>query len=1582
MAQDKLDLPDDLLSFKPSDQSWTSKVEASRGNDEEKVAIGLLDESKDQAASESSIPLSPQWLYAKSSETKLEIRAPSSLSIGNSVDLNQKEGWRSEGPDDKKDWRKVITETESGRRWREEERETGLLGRRDRRKMDRRADSGPGRETTDNKSLPAADRWHDVSNRSSGLEMRRDSKWSSRWGPEDKEKETRMEKRTDVDKEDTPNDNQAFIGSNRAVSERESDSRDKWRPRHRMEGNSGGPGSFRAAPGFGLERGRVEGSNAGFALGRGRSSLKPPYAGPIGAAHFNKNESVPGKPSLPTNTYLYPRGKLLDIYRLQKLDPSFLVIPDNLVEVPHITQVTIIEPLAFVVPDAEEEAILGDIWKGKITSSGVLYNSLRKGRSADNVTDVGDLVLNNAKEGVLCTVVDEEKVDIQKIAIDNAHQANVDSILCNDVHKMYLVDGEEVNIAGELKVPEALIGTDTDEMTSKISRSNNISIAQESGGVHNYASSPFEVADSAFTKHPLFDAVESLPAFDTITKLSDDSHSLYIPPSSEQCWTDNLHPLERNSNENQFGRDIPPEELSLYYCDPQGEMQGPFLGVDIISWFEQGFFGTDLPVRLADAPEETPFQHLGEVMPHLTVRHGYASSTDFSSRVEQSKNLEGKLEANLPASIPVSVSEVIYSAALDGWQSSEFDGPSAQNLQSRISEAEGSLQLQSSVAQTFRDFVVQDEEIVFPGRPNSSGNAIGLTSRGINDSAANVISHHSLPIEVTEPGMPSQQDHRLHPFGLLWSELEGTYSRNTQSSNTPFSSGVQNQLLDPIAGRIAPYGVMADSAHAAETWPDTYRRNALLDSNLYQDAVDAHQLSHMNQESKRFDLAEKLLSQQLQQQHFQPHNLLSPHSHLNEILLEQLQGQNSVHQQQLASQTEQDLEHFLAQQLQQQRQLQLQQHQLQQQKRFHQQQMLLKEQQSQAQQAILEQLLQSQMCEPGRGQSHDAIRPNNALDEILLKQRVLNELQQYSHNPPRHADPSLEHLFQAKFGQMPQHGHQSDLLELISHSKHGHMQSLEQQILQQEQLHARQLPMGLRHRMEMEEERQIGSVWPVDETNQFLRSPAGAHRANTAGFSPLDFYQQHQRPSPQEPLSHLERNLSIQDRLQRGLYDPGLVPFERSMSLSVGSPGMNLDVVNSMARAHGLDMQEPTARIHPAGQVGGFTSGGYSHPSRHPSVSDQFHASHSDAVEGLWSETSGQPPNDWMESRIQQLHLNSERQKRESEIRRTSEDSSLWMSAGTNDDSSKRLLMELLHQKSGHQPAELLDVTNGVSYERRAPAGPFYGASSSNHSFSVVSDEEAGGLNHSFAVGSYGSNSVGPSQVHLGNEMASGLESRERLPPGSNSGASFEGDSFFYSINGTSQATFTDTNVIGKPSVERDFLDVDGTGLGFKKEGGLLKGPTLDAQEGMAEQAGLIAVDRGDMPVNVNSRHTSLGIAGGNADLYNDKIGNSFAKEIARDRVPALQSKRLENVLLKRPPVSHSSSSQEGLSELASDPVIRGKNIPSMVTSEGIIFICFACLQIMDVPVWSIGPLEPCSLLTTTIASILSITALIGANAG
>ncbi|CAA3026276.1 GYF domain containing [Olea europaea subsp. europaea] len=1411
MAEGKLDHSEDLFSSKQSDQAWN--LRDSTGNQEEKGPIGLLDVSKDftdQGACENSIPLSPQWLYAKPSEAKMETRGQSSLSLSG-VDWNQKEGWHSDAPEDKKDWRRIAPEGDSGRRWREEERETGLLGRRDRKKMDRRVDA-VGRETGENRVLPTPERWLDASSRKSSVEASRDSKWSSRWCPDDKEKEARIEKRADVEKEGAQNESQSIMTSNRSGSERNGDSRDKWRPRHRMEGNSSGSGSHRAAPGFGLERGRLEGSNVGFTIGRGRSSVstvKPPSGGSIGAAQYDKGGSVPGKTSLSTGKFWYTRGKLLDIYRIQKLDPSFANIPDNLEELPQLTQVTAIEPLALVAPNAEEEAILDDIWKGKVRGSGVSYNLFRKGGLLDNVS-VENVESVSGKRVLPADIAEEMSDDLSKATQDNIHEVSVDDIFCNDLLK----SEKTVNDYGKREVSESS-GTD---FNSGVLQAFN---GSQSDGLQ------LKVADSAVTKQSLFDG-------EVDNKLPDGSNSVFGAPSSEQYWDGSQHKFGSRTSENQLEKRILPEELSLYYRDPQGDIQGPFLGVDIISWFEQGFFGTDLPVRLEDAPDDASFLELGDIMPHLKFKHDYDTITDLSSDREKSVALVEKSEHG-------------------GLEVPKHHGHPSLGLYS---------------AGNLHDFAAEDEEIVFLERPGSGGNPVGKFSRGFGGTSANFGNQPTLPTELTDSGFSTQKDSKLHSLGLLWSELESTYMKNGQTSDALISGHVEDQILNPVSSRFTPSS-MADSAHA--TLLDVYGRNSVTDPKLFQDVLEARQ--HMDQDYSRFDLEEKLLFQQLQQQQRHQHSLMPLHdTQLNEAMLERVPSQNVIHHQQLVSQTGKDQEHFLALQLQQQRQLQLQQ---QQQLQFHQQQMFLKEQQqSQSRHVLLEQLLQNQIRESGRGQLHiDALRSDSTLEQAVLKQQILNDMQQRTHFPPRHADSSLERLIQAKFGQMPHHGHPNDLLELLSSGHHGKIHPLDQQILQLDQLQGRSLPLGLRQRLEMEEERQVSPGWPLDEASQFLRNPVPAHLASSAGFSPSDLYQQ-QRASAEEHLSHLERNASLQDRLQQGIYDHGTLPFERSMSLPVGAAGVNLDAMNSIARAHGLEMQEPITQLHPGGQGGRFSSGVYSQHSHRPLIPSQLYAPHLDTTNGHWSENQSQLSNDWIESRIQQLHDN-ERHNRELNVKSTMEDPSLWMSSGLNDDSSKRLLLQLLNQKPGHQSGEPFNATSEVYHERT----PSSGTGATNHSIALLSDQEES-IN-SFTVKSYGSDSGRGPQDQLADGLSSVLE-QGGLQFRSNSG-----ECFISGIDESSQ---------GQASIS---------------------------------QAGLAAIDNGEVPLNVLSHHTSLCSTG-------FQSANSFLEEAAKDRLQSTTSKMSESILLRRPPVSRAASSQGGFSELTADSVTRGKKIPSAVPSDGL----------------------------------------------
>ncbi|GKB86219.1 GYF-like protein, partial [Tanacetum coccineum] len=880
------------------------------GNGDDKMT-GLLDDSKDHGALDSSIPLSPQWLYAKPNESKMEMRAPSSLSLGSSADSIVKER-RPDVTDDKKDWRKVGGETESARRWREEERETGLLGRRERRKPDRRVDAG--RETTDTRTQPFNDRWNDAGNRSSGLEVRRDGKWSSRWGPDEKEKDARTERKMDAEKEDGHGDTQAHSTTTKLLSERDPDSRDKWRPRHRMEANSTGPGSIRTAPGFGQEKGRAEGSYTGFTIGRGRSSgtaARPSSAGSIG-----NNENAPGKPGLSAGMFVYPRAKLLDIYRTQMLDPSFVTMTDKIMQVPPLTHVTAVEPLAFVSPDKEEEAILGDIWKGEVTSSDVSCNSSAKVSLFDNIADAEEFAPTTDKDGTRLLV--KEVVDLDR----RTDQTESESGLLFSGPKTNR-SGQDSSWNAEQRVPEMISGMESYQ---------GITTSYESGiiGSKNDYASNLKLTDSAYVKNQLFDDLRPSSAFDINTELPNDSNSLFFKPSSEQYWTGNMQPLKSSINKH-LASSIPPEELSLFYRDPQGEIQGPFLGVDIISWFEQKFFGAELPVRVEDAPEGTPFEELGAVMPHLTATHSYPTQDGTSPNMDNCGAYNGELVNGI--AVPASVSEMGIGTDDSRWPLAGNNGLPT-NSQLRMSEHEGPLHLSYSEGQDFHD-----EEIVFPGRPGSSNDIMGNSIRG---AASGNHVNHTIHTDLTEAGTPNQNDNKMHPFGLLWSELEGSSLRKDQASKTPFTGGFQQQLTNPVGGVAAPFDVIADSA---------YRRNTLPESNLYQNAFDVRQLSHIDQEANHFDLAEKLRSQHIQQQLLQQHNLLSA-SHLNEPVLDQISRRNSINQQQLGGQTGQDLEHFLAlqlqQQQQQQRQMLQQSHQLLPQQ-FHQQQMLLKDQQSRQQ---------------------------------------------------------------------------------------------------------------------------------------------------------------------------------------------------------------------------------------------------------------------------------------------------------------------------------------------------------------------------------------------------------------------------------------------------------------------------------------------------------------------------------------------------------------------------------------------------------------------------------------------------------
>lgn len=91
----------------------------------------------------------------------------------------------------------------------------------------------------------------------------------------------------------------------------------------------------------------------------------------------------------------------------------------------------------------------------------------------------------------------------------------------------------------------------------------------------------------------------------------------------------------------------PPEDLALLYKDPQGEIQGPFSGSDIIGWFEAGYFGIDLQVRLASASSDSPFSVLGDVMPHLRAKARAPPGFNVATKPNEMTDLSSSSRPNL-----------------------------------------------------------------------------------------------------------------------------------------------------------------------------------------------------------------------------------------------------------------------------------------------------------------------------------------------------------------------------------------------------------------------------------------------------------------------------------------------------------------------------------------------------------------------------------------------------------------------------------------------------------------------------------------------------------------------------------------------------------------------------------------------------------------------------------------------------------------------------------------------------------------------------------------------------------------------
>ncbi|CAA7393667.1 unnamed protein product [Spirodela intermedia] len=612
---------------------------------------------------DSPIPLSPQWLLPKPGDNRpgiITVESHFSPCHANRPDSVKAFDNSEEFPDAEKRIitpRSSFTDAEGGRqnRWRDEERETNSAVRRDRwRDGDRDKDLTDTRRErrSENSSRfsgevrrAPSDRWNELPNRDNSFDHRRESKWNSRWGPDDKELDGWREKKMDSGRDvEGSRDNgipPPQVHSVKDEKDGENYSR-PWRPNSsvvRGRGDSSFSQSKQGQP-FGYWRARGENGSSTFSAGRGK------FNSAVGSTNAFSSNLMGAVPDIPFGDYgdsslRYTRMKLLDIYRMMDVK-SYKKPLDGFIEVPSLTQMELLEPLAISIPSPEELAILKSIDKGEIVSSGIpqITKDAAVGRNFVDPTPFRH-GRSGSGEGLSSSVDDSKNEILDRFKDDQ--QGLLDAVSLRRQMHLYgpedlsqnlrpLQDGtltvKEVNQREANRELSALEGSSSSRHAIP-SRIESMGENYEGSSKHWTDFSAVQMSTEAVSSS-FYDGnkVHLQNAEALQSEISRDMR--FRRQSSEMLDTeretgkllphsDSLISGDKGIGR-RFQRQSSPEELILFYKDPQGLVQGPFSGTDLIGWFEAGYFGLDLQVRPAGAPADAPFSLLGDVIPQLQMK--------------------------------------------------------------------------------------------------------------------------------------------------------------------------------------------------------------------------------------------------------------------------------------------------------------------------------------------------------------------------------------------------------------------------------------------------------------------------------------------------------------------------------------------------------------------------------------------------------------------------------------------------------------------------------------------------------------------------------------------------------------------------------------------------------------------------------------------------------------------------------------------------------------------------------------------------------------------------------------------------
>ncbi|KAE8677942.1 GYF domain-containing-like protein isoform 3 [Hibiscus syriacus] len=220
--------------------------------------------------------------------------------------------------------------------------------------------------------------------------------------------------------------------------------------------------------------------------------------------------------------------------------------------------------------------------------------------------------------------------------------------------------------------------------------------------------------------------------------------------------------------------------------------------------------------------------------------------------------------------------------------------------------------------------------------------------------------------------------------------------------------------------------------------------------------------------------------------------------------------------------------------------------------------------------------------------------------------------------------------------------------------------------------------MALRQQLGMEGDRRLAGSLSVDEVGQFVGNPSNHHQGHSIGLNGSDLYQKRLSPL-EEHYCNLRKNHALEDLPEQGNFDPNSTAFG-SLNLPADTPGIKVENANSLYLAENLYM-------HSNNQLGPSSSG-----------------------------------KSWTTKPMQQLNLEAELQRRESEV-----DSSPWASAAGVHDNSKKALMDLLQQKLGIQSMQSSEVDcqhSTSSSRRRETFWPVSEQQTSNFPFNHFPNQE------------------------------------------------------------------------------------------------------------------------------------------------------------------------------------------------------------------------------------------------------------------